>query len=241
MQRESGDGDLTVRLGRLLRIERELARLSQAALARRAGMRQQNVSRFEAGGLAPTTTVVQRLFAALGLQLRLEVEPLDADLDEAIARAAGQGTEDLEGVLDGWRALQRPAGDLRHRVGGALAARLYGVAVPVRPAYTVLVAEADLDGLAGWILAVPNCRRYSEKWRDFSGFDVDPRRPGPLRWWTPFGELTVRLLAELPAPVMVRVGGRELPLCPLPEIERGDPDVARVLRRLRPASGLPPA
>jgi transcriptional regulator with XRE-family HTH domain len=84
-----------------LRIEREHARLTQAGLAHRAGMRQQHVSRFETGRFASTTTVVERLFAALGWQLRMELEPVDAEFDAEIARAAAQTDEHVEMTVEG--------------------------------------------------------------------------------------------------------------------------------------------
>jgi transcriptional regulator with XRE-family HTH domain len=238
-QRRADQGRLAAQIGELLRAERHRARLSQAALARAAGTAQQCVSQLETGRYAPTTAVVERLFAALDCQLRLDIEPRDADLDGLIASAGEQPADDVDAALDGLRALARTAGDLEYLLDGELAARLHGVPVIVRPAYPIAVAEADLDGLAAWICAVPNCRRYSERWRDFSDYDVDPTHPGPLRWWTPFGELAVRLLPRLPEPVTVQVGERALRLRPLPEIERDDPQVARVLRRLRAASDPP--
>jgi hypothetical protein len=167
----------------------------------------------------------------------MELEPVDAEFDAEIARPAAQTGEDVALTVDGLYALLRRASGLRFLLDGPLAARLHGVPVPVGDSYHVAIAEADLDGLARWILAVPNCRRYVEKWRDFSGFDVDPTRPGPLRWRTPFGELSVRLLPSLPEPVNVVVQERTVPLRALPEIERDDPVVARALRRLRAEPG----
>jgi len=222
-----GEERLALRIGRLLRAEREARRMSQKALAGAAGTTQQCVSQLETGRFAPTTTVVERLFGALGWRLKLDVEPLDAEVDTELARAAEQTAEEVGLVLaDLGSLLRRKPKKLRYLVDGELAARLHGVMVPVRSV---------------WILSVPNCLRYSERWRDFSNYDIDPTRPGPLRWRTPYGELSARLLPALPAPVNVRVGKKTVPLRPLADVERDHPVVARVLRRLRAASGHRPA
>lgn len=232
-----GEGRLARRIGELLRLERHKARMSQADLAAEAGTAQQCVSQVETGRYAPTTAVVERLFAALELQLRVDTEPLDADLDGAIERGREQSGDELDAILQGFELITRRAGDLGYLLDGELAARLHGVPAPVRDSYAIVVAEGDLDGLADWIFAIPNCLRYSERWRDFSNYDIDPRRPGALRWRTPYGELAVRLVAVLPQPVEVRAGDRVMRLRPLPDVERDHPLVGRLLRRAGSASG----
>jgi transcriptional regulator with XRE-family HTH domain len=237
-----GEEPLARRIGHLLRTERQARRMSQKALAHAAGTTQQCVSQLETGRFAPTTSVIERAFAALGWRLRLDVEPLDAELDAELARAGEQTAEEVELVLaDLGSLLRRRPKKLRYLVDGELAARLHGVMVPVRSVFVVAVAEADMDRLARWILSVPNCLRYNERWRDYSNYDIDPTRRGPLRWRTPFGELAARLLPALPEPVNVRVGERTVPLRPLADVERDHPAVARVLRRLRATSGHRPA
>ena len=226
-------GQLAARVGELLRTRRMTAEMSQYELARAAGTTQQYVSRTEAGLNAPTTRMLERLFAVLGWQLRPELEPLDADIDAAIAEAEAQSAEDIGLVVDDLFALLRIAGDLPHLVDGALAARLQGVALPVRRSYTLAVAEADLDVLSRWIFSVPNCLRYDERWGSYTNYDIDPARPGPLRWRTPLAELSVRLLPELPEPVVVRSGQRDLRLRPLVDIAIDDLLVTHFLRRRR--------
>ena len=224
-------GQLTQKMGRLLRGERERAGLTQRALADRAGVSQQCVSRFENGCYAPTTNLVERLFDGLGRQLRLEVEARDVDLDRDIEVAAGLDEDYRTGLLDDLRALLRGAADLPYLVDGGLAAFLQGV--PIRPnRFDLAVAQADLPLLANWICALPNCLRWDDRRRDFSGYDIDPEHAGPLRWMTPLGELRVRLLPALPAPVRLKVDGQEYLVRPLFEVERDDPQIARVLRRL---------
>ncbi|HEX5597504.1 MAG TPA: helix-turn-helix transcriptional regulator [Micromonosporaceae bacterium] len=226
---------LTREVGRLLRLEREHARLTQQALADRVGTSQQRVSRFETGAYAPTATMIERLFDALGLQIRLEIEARDADVDGAIAAVGKIDDEYVEGLLSDLVFLLRGADGLRYLIDGELAAYLQGV--PIQPTrFDLAVAEHDLPRLANWICLIPNCLRWNERWRDFSNYDIDPLHPGPLRWRTQSGELRVRLLPALPAPVVVRVADREFPVRPLIDVESDDPQIARRLRRLRAQS-----
>ncbi|MFI1471724.1 helix-turn-helix domain-containing protein [Streptomyces wuyuanensis] len=63
-------------LGRAVRERREALGMSQAELARTAGL-QQAVARFEAGGTMPTLPMLDRLATALGMRLQVRFEPLD--------------------------------------------------------------------------------------------------------------------------------------------------------------------
>lgn len=184
---------------------------------------------------APTTTVIERLFRALGQQLRLDVEPLDADLDDAIDLARRQDPEAVAIQLEGLASLLRRAPGLGYVIDGELAALLHGV--PIRTQrYDLAVAQDDLPALSNWVCSSFNWLRWNERWRDFSGYDVDPMRPGPLRWMTPYGEVRIRLLPELPPPVLVVAAGREWPVRPLPAVERDDSLVGRVAARARARS-----
>ncbi|MFI6762740.1 helix-turn-helix domain-containing protein [Micromonospora sp. NPDC050417] len=233
---------LARQLGSLLRLEREGAGLTQAKLAVRAGVSQQCVSHFERGTSAPTAALVERLFDALGKQLRLEVEERDAELDAAIDGATGTvaETDDDDEELDVVGALLYELGVLWRRappkldylIDGELAAALQGV--PIKPTrLELVVSEDDLPRLDDWICAIPNCLRWVPRWRDFSGYDISPLRPGPLRWLTTGGELRVRLLPRLPSPVLVRTGGGEVRVRPLAEVERDEPQIARIAARAR--------
>ncbi|MDQ3990029.1 MAG: helix-turn-helix domain-containing protein [Actinomycetota bacterium] len=63
-------------LGRRVRELRVRQGLSQTELARRAGMTQPAVARFEAGGTVPTLPVLERLARSLGVQLTVQLAPL---------------------------------------------------------------------------------------------------------------------------------------------------------------------
>lgn len=64
-----------------LRAAREQARLSQVALAERAGTTQSTVASYESGHRVPSWRALERLLAACGLAARLRLQPLHLDVD----------------------------------------------------------------------------------------------------------------------------------------------------------------
>jgi transcriptional regulator with XRE-family HTH domain len=62
--------------GKLLRETRLERHLDQSELARRAGTTQTHVSRIERGAVSPSLRTLRRLMLAMGVDLRLSVEPL---------------------------------------------------------------------------------------------------------------------------------------------------------------------
>jgi ribosome-binding protein aMBF1 (putative translation factor) len=64
---------LAFELGRRVRELRIKQGLSQSELARRAGMTQPAVARFEAGGTVPTLPVLERLARSLGVELTVQL------------------------------------------------------------------------------------------------------------------------------------------------------------------------
>jgi transcriptional regulator with XRE-family HTH domain len=94
--------------GALLAAARKGAGLSMHALARKAGVAYTTVSRIEHGQVDPTTSTLERLLAAAGMQLELAARPVGipqlADLSDAWRRNAhGQDRPDwtrIRVVLD---------------------------------------------------------------------------------------------------------------------------------------------
>jgi len=85
---------LAVRVGQLLQNERAVRRLSQATIAERAGTTQQQVSLVERGLTQPSTALLDRLFGALDLQVRVDAEPVGTDCDAEIAEYENFTDED---------------------------------------------------------------------------------------------------------------------------------------------------
>jgi transcriptional regulator with XRE-family HTH domain len=88
-----GDGNIHIRYdvrmpdaGELVRETRTREGLDQAALARRAGTTQAQVSRIERGQISPSAATVKRLMAAMGERLELESRPLRSNVSTAELR-----------------------------------------------------------------------------------------------------------------------------------------------------------
>jgi transcriptional regulator with XRE-family HTH domain len=229
-----GGSSLRGELAELIRRERESAGLTPADLAARAGLPAANVTRIERGTLAASLDTAERLFAALGLRLRLSTEALhgdlDADLDAQLDRLAWvplaerlsrSGLSHLLDTLDGFAYV----------VDGALAANLHGVPLPT-DALEIAVAWADAEAFNRWLV-----KRFAYRWHERSGefraLDLDPRAPGPHFWRTSFGAVRATMCDELPDSVEIPVGERAYRVRPLVEVEPADEEAARLLRRFR--------
>lgn len=134
----------------LIKQARADARLSQQELAARADTRQTAVCSYERGTRVPSIPTLRRLLAAAGVQMRVELEPLWAEVDRAIDAAAAQSMEErLANLPVDIGELERnfAAVPLPHVIDGLLAGALQGAPVPV-DAIDTCVAEADVDALA---------------------------------------------------------------------------------------------
>jgi transcriptional regulator with XRE-family HTH domain len=84
---------------RRLRLEQFL---SQAELARRAGLHPLTITRLETGAMAPSTRTVRALAGALGVEPRaLAMPPEVAELRRVLKRA-GQPNGNVDSLLDTW-------------------------------------------------------------------------------------------------------------------------------------------
>jgi transcriptional regulator with XRE-family HTH domain len=231
------DSPLRRELGRLIRQEREAANLSLADLAARAGISQNNLGRIERATLAPSLETMEKIFLALGLQLRLDVEPLDDDLGTQLERLSWLPlTERLE--RSGLSHLLTTLDNVAFVLDGALAANLLGVPLPV-DALDLVLTWADSDRFTGWLLK-RFAYRYHERSGEFRMLDLDPRAPGPHYWQTNFGKVRAHMVDELPDSVEVAVDDRTYRVRPLAEITLPDRDTARLLQRFRERMAGPP-
>ncbi|HEU4422460.1 MAG TPA: helix-turn-helix domain-containing protein [Pilimelia sp.] len=212
------DGRLTALLGATVRRQRELHRLTQQQLAARSGVSQGAIARIERGQRAASLHTVERLLAALGAQLTVGVEPLDAHIDAAIAELATTPFEDRIAETDIDRVMDR-LGDLPYVFDGPTAALLQGAPVPAE-AVDLALAWQDVDAFTEWLTANYG-QRWNAPWQQFGYLRLDPREPGE-----------------------VHHGARSYRVVPLAEVHIDDPRVVRLLdryraTRARPAQAVP--
>jgi transcriptional regulator with XRE-family HTH domain len=82
----------------LIRLTRERHGLTQAQLALRAGTSQNAVSRLERGEISPSLGTIERLLAAMGERLELNVQRMIGDFDadhlaDSMAQTMGERLE----------------------------------------------------------------------------------------------------------------------------------------------------
>ncbi|AEG43931.1 helix-turn-helix domain-containing protein [Isoptericola variabilis] len=139
-------------IGGLVRTVRWEAGLTQDVLAARAGVSRTTLTRIESGGRNPSLPMLERILAAAGKQVRIELDPLDADVRAAIAarRASDDPPATVEALLT-LAALSDETPNLNtppHRFEGVAAASLLGAPVPVD---AVDVALADVPETWRWL------------------------------------------------------------------------------------------
>jgi transcriptional regulator with XRE-family HTH domain len=228
------EDNLVETIGILLCAERGRATLSQAALAERAGVSQQRLSNIERGAVNASLATVQRIFASLGRQLRVEAVPLRSDMDIDIDRGLCVTAEIRAQEVDRHRLLFHALCDIPFVVTGRLAAFVQGAPM-VGPAWIdIVITRRHLDELAvamsrGRLL----CRRWNPRANDWATVAPDPREPGSQRWHIGLSDTRFQLVDELPETIEVRVGERVLQVVPIAEIERDDPWLCRLMTRWR--------
>jgi hypothetical protein len=185
--------------------------------------------------------VLGRLLAALGLQLVLRAEPLWEKIDADIAGAQGRSVDEVFAeaadnfLCDGFKLpeIEETLGDIPRRYCGLTAAVLLGAPLPLRDCELMLCRdEPTLAAFHGWLMA-QDASRWDDRLQAFGGVPRDPREPGTPRWRTFLGLVAVTWVERLPPAVSVSLGGRELPVVGLTDIETDDPYGKRVLERMR--------
>ncbi|MEV5207012.1 helix-turn-helix transcriptional regulator [Micromonospora sp. NPDC053740] len=217
-------------LGAVVRHQRHLRDLSQRQLAALAGVDQAAVARFERGERATTVPVLERLLAAMDVQLVIGVEPLDAHLDARIDDLAARPIAERIDGLNVNRLLDRLT-DFPQVITGCAAALLQGAPVPV-DALEIALRWQDAKLFTRW-LETNYGQRWDARWGEFGGVWLEPEEPGEHFWSTRYGEIRATMCDELPETIEVRHGGRSYQVVPLVELELSDPRAAELLRRYR--------
>lgn len=226
-----------MRIGCLLRRARESRELSQEDLAELSGISQSVISAYERERKQPGWVAAERLFAAKGLQMRIELEPLDADLDRQIdAYAAMTAEERLRALPYVLKALDSHLEGIPLVVTGAAAAALHRVPVPVRRVDLLLPdTDAAVDAFCAQLRKYLGrlWRPETESWIGSAYYPEVLREHGTTLWMFIIDQIRVTLVEELPQAVTVVVDGTNIPALPLHEIELADPEAARLLARVR--------
>jgi transcriptional regulator with XRE-family HTH domain len=227
----------------LIRAARHEAAMSQRALAERAGISQHTLSRYETGVRLPSIETLRTVLAATGKQLRTELEPLDADIVEAIEQVRAQPLDDRPGVVV-WRMVSGPP-DVAHRVEGLAAAAVLGAPVPVERLELSLADEpATFEWLAaqmqGWATRI-----RAPAWSQARVVQLDahslrkvigsecPDGQFELTYAMTASSVILRPPAEVAHHVRVATVSGEIPVQALHEIDTNDRNAARVLAVLR--------
>ncbi|MFI6260843.1 helix-turn-helix domain-containing protein [Micromonospora sp. NPDC051006] len=217
-------------LGRTVRQQRESRELSQRELASLAGVSQATVARIERGDRAAGLPLLERLLAAMDVQLTVAVEPLDAHVDATLAELAARPLADRIDELGLHRLLDN-LGDLPYVITGGTAALLQGAPLPV-DTLEVAIRWRDSARFTRWLEAAYG-QRWNARWGEFGGVHLEPEEQGEHRWQTRHGEIRASMCDELPHAVEVRHGERSYPVVPLVDLEVTDPRAAELLRRHR--------
>ncbi|MEU4474828.1 helix-turn-helix transcriptional regulator [Micromonospora sp. NPDC023888] len=217
-------------LGSAIRQQRQSRELSQCELAELAGISQATVARIEGGDRAPSIAVLERLLAAMDVQLVVGVEPLDAHLDARIDDLAARPIAERIDEL-GLDELLGRLTDFPQVITGGTAALLQGAPVPV-DALEIALRWQDSKPFTRW-LETNYGQRWNARWGEFGGVWLEPEEPGEHRWSTRYGEIRATMCDELPETIEVRHGGRSYQVVPLVELELTDPRAGELLRRYR--------
>jgi transcriptional regulator with XRE-family HTH domain len=218
---------------RVLRQARSRAGFTKTALAAQAGTSVAALIAYESARRSPTVRTLDRLLAACDLQVRVELEPLRADLDAAV-----------DALLSGPRVVP----DNRHRLADALteaglqwafdgrtALVLQGLAADATFAEVVAVGDEPLRRFL-YRHGVGAVDRNGDPIWD-SWLRLDLSRVAPSMTWTRYGALTLRVADRLPPLLSIRDDGDTFPVLSLLDLEAAHRDLADLLARLRERGG----
>ena len=213
----------------LVRRARTEAGLDQARLALAAGVARTTVVAYETGRRSPTVRQLTRLLQACGLQARVTLEPLTADVDRVLDQALlAEPPQSLERLVAVASSLDQAG--VPWAVDGITAVALQGLRLPHREVAVLLL---DSHASRMWLRAVwaKGWTRHGEtavSWLTSSDVVREYVRQ-PV--WSRVGALQVRFCDQLPDLMTVRTQGRAVPVVPLLDVRRTHAGLAELLTR----------
>ena len=225
----------------LLTSARNAAHLSKTRLAQLSGTSPAAICAYESGRRSPTVATLNRLLAACRLQVRGELEPLLAHVDEVVDRLLTGEPAPLSWTT---ASLVRAfaASEVVFALDGQSALAAHGLAADVSGVPEIVAQDGeDLRSLLNDVWARPQDRDGMPIYTDWH--DLDRVRLGPGPMYTRVGFVRLRIVTQLPTPIAIELqldpeDEPEVPsiTCPvlgLMDVEQAHPALADVLARLR--------
>ena len=234
--------------------------LSITQLALTAGVSRGAIHGYQRGTTSPTARVLDQLLAACGLQGRVSLEPLMADLDERVAALEGPlpsfeehswpalvaSLDDQPGARDGRIGGPAPRrGPVTWAFDGATALVLHGLSAEPAGLQAMDIVVVLDEALRFWMYAVLLRGEHPEQGLVMDWLDAEPERiVGALGGAHPrycvLGFVRVRVVTAAPEAMRVVVPRHErpVPVVTVDEVERTNPVYGEVLARWRARRGL---
>lgn len=233
----------------LLNEVRERTSWSWTELAAQAGTSRATIGKYVSGTASPTVRTLDRVLAAAGLQARLTLEPLQAELDSLVdAMLEGEVVADwsvleefaqMARVEQSWSVEDEGTGEISQSHGvmtwafdGSTALNLHGLACDSSTLMVTIVLDMAARAwmARGFMRASPG---PPVGW--FSGALSEVQHSARDYVVGGHGLFQVRFVEELRWILDVRLPGSEtvVPVVTPDEVERGHPQLAEVLARLR--------
>jgi transcriptional regulator with XRE-family HTH domain len=209
--------------------------VTRTELAALAGTSASALSAYERGIRSPTVATLDRLLAACGLQVRAVLEPYLADLDAAVdALVAGAGAGVADALADiAMLADGLDEGGVTWALDAETALALHGLGTASVMPQIVVVGDDRLREVFAR-LGVDTLGHDGEPlWRSWVDDRLDLARVGVVQGYTRLGTFSARVVPSLPSVVRMAVGGRDVPVLSLLDVEAAHPALSDVLARLR--------
>lgn len=248
-----GTADRGIPVDRLLTQAMAKSRMTAGELAAAADTSRSAVHDYRRGAVSPTVRTLDRLLAACGLQARVLLEPLMADLDERVDVLEGPlpafeednwrpliaSLNDEPGARDGRIGTRAPRrGPVTWAVDGASALVLHGLAAEPKGLEAQDIVVVLDEALRFWMWGVNLRGEHPEDGLVMDWLDADEDRMvqalAGVRHCV-LGFVRIRVVTRAGATVSIAVPWHDqpVPVVTVDEVERTNPVYAEVLARWR--------